>query len=281
LTVRIAQISDTHLSADRPIFVANFDRMAEHLRADRPDIVIDTGDISLDGADSDADLAFAVGRHRALGLDMHLIAGNHDIGDDPGGKTRQPVNEARVARWRAIAGEAHFVQDIPGWRLVGIDSLLLGLDLPEAHEQDEAVRTAVARANGRAIALFLHKPICDEAFEETIESTRFLRPTRRAHLLSLFGARRHALAACGHVHQYRDGMIGGMRHVWAPAVSFLISDPWQPVYGAKTVGYVEHLFHPDGTHAHRLVGVRGLAHIDLATVPEAYGDVRNWGPGGA
>jgi 3',5'-cyclic-AMP phosphodiesterase len=59
----------------------------------------------------------------------------------------------------------------------------------------------------------------------------------------------------------------------------MISGPWQPVFGAKMVRYVEHALHPDGTCDHRLVGVRGLVHHDLASFPGAYGDVRAWGPG--
>jgi hypothetical protein len=36
VTFRIAQISDTHLSAEKPFFVGNFERIGEALRAARP-----------------------------------------------------------------------------------------------------------------------------------------------------------------------------------------------------------------------------------------------------
>ncbi len=78
---------------------------------------------------------------------------------------------------------------------------------------------------------------------------------------------------CGHVHQYRDITVGGSRHIWGPAASFIIGDPWQPTYGAKAVGYLEHRFHADGTHDHRFATVRDLVHNDLALMPEVYGDV--------
>jgi hypothetical protein len=61
----------------------------------------------------------------------------------------------------------------------------------------------------------------------------------------------------------------------------MISDPWQPGYGTKAVGYLMHEFAADGTHRHRLMTVRGIAHHDLAEHPEAYGDVRSWGRGNA
>jgi 3',5'-cyclic-AMP phosphodiesterase len=36
VTFRIARISDTHLSAEKPFFVGNFERIGEALRAARP-----------------------------------------------------------------------------------------------------------------------------------------------------------------------------------------------------------------------------------------------------
>ena len=281
MTVRVVQITDTHLSPTKPVFESNFDIVAEHVRASRPDVVIQTGDISMDGADSEDDLAHAVRRHGEIGIETHVLAGNHDVGDDPDIARRQPAHAERVSRWTRLVGPSHWSIDVPGWRLLGIDALILGTGEDVALAQDEAIRAEASSRDGRSLALFMHKPLCDEALDESLTQSRFLTPARRAHLLGLLGDDRPALVACGHVHQYRDGMIGGMRHVWAPAVSFMISDPWQPVFGAKTVGYLEHRFHADGTHDHRLVPVRGLAHHDLLLVPEAYGDIRKWGIGGA
>lgn len=281
MTVRVAQISDSHISDSKPAFLANFDRVCEHLRANRPDIVINTGDLALDGADSEADLMVARQRHEAIGIETLVLPGNHDVGDSPEIAKRQPLNAERLARYRRIIGADVFVRDLPGWRLVGINALLIGADLPEAAAQDDALRSALSGAGGRAIALFLHKPICDTSHGEEGMLNRFLSTQPRRKLIAAFAAGQPALALCGHVHQYRDTQIDGVRHIWAPATSFMISDPWQPVYGAKTVGYLEHFFHADGTHSHRLVPVRDLAHIDLVDVPEAYGDVRAWGPGNA
>jgi hypothetical protein len=54
MTFRTAQISDTHLSDVKPFFVANLFRVAPALVADPPELVLNTGDISLDGANCDA-----------------------------------------------------------------------------------------------------------------------------------------------------------------------------------------------------------------------------------
>jgi 3',5'-cyclic-AMP phosphodiesterase len=281
MTVRLAQISDTHLSPSRPFFHDNFDRIAEHLRAGAPDIIVNTGDLSLDGADHDADLAEAVARHRELGAETYLLPGNHDVGDHPDVARRQPATAERLARYRRIAGEDRWRIDIPGWRLVGLNALTLGSGLPGDDAQQAMIRDAAASLGGRSLGIFLHKPVADERFEEELASNRFLTVGPRRALLSCLDGASGALVMCGHVHQYRDSAIGGMRHLWAPATSFVISDPWQPGYGAKAVGYLMHEFDADGSHRHRLVGVRGLTHHDLVAFPEAYGDVRAWGPGNA
>ena len=80
-TFRIAQISDTHLSGDKPFFVDNFVRIGEALRAERPDLVLNSGDIALDGASSESDLAAARALHDGLDLPVRFLPGNHDIGD--------------------------------------------------------------------------------------------------------------------------------------------------------------------------------------------------------
>jgi 3',5'-cyclic AMP phosphodiesterase CpdA len=69
MTVHVAQISDTHLSEAKPFFNTNFARLGEALHEAAVDLVINSGDISLDGAELDADLRRAHGLHEALDLD--------------------------------------------------------------------------------------------------------------------------------------------------------------------------------------------------------------------
>ena len=75
MTFRIAQISDTHLSDRKPFFVDNFVRIAEVIRDSKPDLVLNSGDISLDGAGHEADLATAKQLHDGLDPADALPAG--------------------------------------------------------------------------------------------------------------------------------------------------------------------------------------------------------------
>ena len=275
MTFRIAQISDTHLSDRKPFFVDNFRRIAAALRDSALDLVVNTGDISLDGASVEDDLAAARALHDATGLPARFLPGNHDIGDsqDSPAHGEGTIDEARRARYLRHFGPDWWWSDAPGWRVLGIDAQLLGSDLAAASEQHDAIVEAAAGLGARRLALFLHKPLFDREAGETEITGRFVNPEPRRALLAALDGREPAVVACGHVHQYRDTSAGTARHVWGPSTAFIIPDRRQPRYGLKEVGYVEHRFEADGAHANRLVRVDGAPTVDIADFPGAYGPV--------
>ena len=96
---RLTQISDTHLARRLQKLTDNFHRVSEHIDATRPDLVINSGDISFDGPTSRSDLEFAKELHDALPVPSRLLPGNHDIGDNP--TAVGPASEATGDRERA------------------------------------------------------------------------------------------------------------------------------------------------------------------------------------
>ncbi|MFO1159736.1 MAG: metallophosphoesterase [Reyranellaceae bacterium] len=273
MTFRIAQISDTHLSDDKPFFVDSFARVGEALRADRPDLVLNSGDISLDGTANESDLAAARALHGGLGLPLRFLPGNHDLGDSQDGPTHgeKRIDAARRARYVAHFGDDWWTFDVPGWRVLGINAQLLASDLGAAGEQNAAIAASVVGIDGRKLALFLHRPMFDRDIAESEVGGRFVNPASRRMLLSALGGVVPALVASGHVHQFRDSWFEGTHHVWAPSTAFVIPDSRQPVYGVKDVGYVEHRLAADGGHESRFVKVPGLPLLSIADFPGAYG----------
>ena len=79
MVLRIAQVSDAHLSPRVPAFEGNFDAVAQAVRDAAPDLVLASGDLSLDGADHEDDLRHAFARHAAIGPALLAIPGNHDV----------------------------------------------------------------------------------------------------------------------------------------------------------------------------------------------------------
>ena len=269
MTFRIAQISDTHLSRSRPLFDGNFAPLAEVLRVAKPDLVVHTGDLSLNGADSDDDLYHGRETMEGLGLDWLAVPGNHDVGDEAvlGGK--QPITAERLTRWERCVGPLGFFQDIPGWRLVGLDTQ--GFSANPEHR--EFLAEAVRGAGARRVALFQHKPVTEETLADTAVNYWPLLPPARAELLAMFGGTLPAVIASGHVHQSRDRVADGIRQIWAPAVGFIVGDAYQHPVGEKLLGWVEHEFHADGTHAAKLHVMDALTLHDIGLIPAAYGQL--------
>ena len=122
--MRIIQISDTHLSRGKPHFANNWPPLAAWIATQNPDLVIHTGDVTIDGADVEEDLQHAAELMRSLGVRVRAVPGNHDVGD--AGHPRQPVTDERLARWRTYFGPDRWFEDVEGVRLVGLDAMLLG-----------------------------------------------------------------------------------------------------------------------------------------------------------
>ena len=129
---RLTQISDTHLGRRFPGLIANFDRVSEHIDADRPDLVVNTGDVSFDGPTSRDDVVFAKGLHDALPVACRYLPGNHDIGDNPtaiGPAPKPPVEEKHRQQFRDIIGEDHWSFEAAGWHFIGLNSLVMNSGL--------------------------------------------------------------------------------------------------------------------------------------------------------
>ena len=265
---RLTQISDTHLSRNFAKLTDNFHRISAHIDAVRPDLVVNSGDVSWDGPAGRADMEFAKGLHAALPVDCRYLPGNHDIGDNPtavGAAPSCPATEELRDAFVSVFGEDRWQFEAARWRFVGLNSLIMNTGIPSEEEQEGWLRSQLAGANGKPIALFLHKPMflnTPEDPEEAATSIRFVPQPVRARLATLLGACDIRLVASGHVHQRRDFTYRGTRHIWAPSAGFIVPDRMQDVIGIKETGLVEYRFRPDSFEV-RHVRAPGLTNISL------------------
>ena len=78
-----------------------------------------------------------------MGLPVLAIPGNHDIGEVPKfARLGQPITPDLIAAWHRQVGAQYWVYDIGAWRLVGLDTALMGSGLPQEAAQ-KAVFPAV------------------------------------------------------------------------------------------------------------------------------------------
>ncbi len=73
--MRIIQITDTHLSRGKAHFADNWPPLAQWITAQRPDLVVHTGDVTIDGAAVEDDLAYAAGLMQQLGVRCLAVPG--------------------------------------------------------------------------------------------------------------------------------------------------------------------------------------------------------------
>ena len=271
MSLTLLQISDPHLSAKRPLFQWNWEIALEEAARIRPDLIVVSGDLSLDGSNDPEDLAFAAAQCARLPAPWLAIPGNHDIGDGPEAPaSAHPITSVRIALWREQFGRDWWDHDFGRWRLIGINAHLIGAALPEEAEQELFLERALAQA-GKPILFFLHLPPFALHEGESENAAAAMAPQARERLAQLLGAAEIAAIACGHVHQSFETYWGGRRVVWAPSTSMVTRlGFWAALPGRDKTGLVEWRLTDDGRALSRTL------------TPELFidYDVTNWAEGG-
>ena len=265
---RLTQISDTHLARRLTLLTDNFARLSEHIDTTRPDLVVNSGDVGFDGPSAPDDLEFARALHDALPVPCRYLPGNHDIGDNPTQifpTPKQAVTEKDRQAFISVFGDDRWRFEAAGWCFIGLNSLVMNSGLVSEAEQFDWLACELASANGKPVALFLHKPLFLNAPDDPEHETTAIRyvpmPARR-RLVEMLRSVNLRLVGSGHVHQRRDYTFGGVRNIWAPSAGFIISDARQERIGVKEVGLVEYRFQPDSFEV-RHVKAPGQVDVDL------------------
>jgi 3',5'-cyclic AMP phosphodiesterase CpdA len=276
---RLIQISDTHLARRMTPLIDNFHRASEYIDARRPDLILNSGDVSFDGPTEPDDLEFARTLHDAFPVACRYLPGNHDIGDNPtavGPAPTHPVTEQSLKAYRAILGEDRWRFDAAGWCFIGLNSLIMNTGIVDEAEQFDWLASQLSGTRGKPVALFLHKPLFLNAPDDpelVATSIRYVPMPARSQLIEMLRAVDVRLVGSGHVHQRRDFTFGHIRQIWAPSAGFIIPDARQEVIGIKEVGLVEYRFQPDSFEV-RHVRAPGQTDVDmeslLALVPKDY-----------
>jgi alkaline phosphatase D len=253
--MRIVQISDTHFSPTKSHFNDNWEPVVRWIETIGADVVVHTGDLTVDGADQEEDIVFAMDLLRRLPVPVLIVPGNHDVGHLPG--SDQQVNALRLARWRRLVGPDFWFSDHGGWRLIGLDSLLLGFDDAEEERQFRWLAEALESRDGRPVAIFAHKPLFVDDPAEGDTGYWSVRPRQRQRLYGLMAENDIKLHASGHLHWAWQGHHAGTDLVWAPPTSFIIDKLEREMPGERLVGAVVHHL-GEGRIDSEIVAVPGL-----------------------
>jgi 3',5'-cyclic AMP phosphodiesterase CpdA len=238
IPVKIALVSDTHLSARAPRLNANWDCALDWIARRDFDAVIHLGDITADAVHDPRELAFARKAFSPIEDRIRFLPGNHDVGDNPaapGAATEYPLSLERLGQYHDVFGAGCWWFAAGHWRCIGLNAQLFGTGTDAEGEQEQWLESVVARAS-EPLALFLHKPLFRDGWEEHEVHSRYVPRAVRQRLKAILPAGGLRLVVSGHAHQARRVACEGAAHVWMPSTSFCIPDVLQEKLGEKIVG---------------------------------------------
>ena len=129
---RVLVVADSHLSERNPEAGRNWSAVVAHVEAVAPDLVIHVGDITADGAHHPEDLDHARDQLARIEAPVHVLPGNHDLGDNPFGAPPEDVIDAtRLDRYRQVFDADRWCVEVGAWRLLGIDTQLFDSGLAD------------------------------------------------------------------------------------------------------------------------------------------------------
>jgi 3',5'-cyclic AMP phosphodiesterase CpdA len=256
--IRLAVVSDSHLSARNPAASRHWDRVVEHLAADPPDLVVHAGDAALDAGDDPAELGLVRQSLDRLPAPWAIVPGNHDLDGD-----LQGAESASLDRFRSKVGPDRFCVGAGAWRVVGVNAMILGSCSPAEAEQWSWLEDMLRPGEG-PVAMVLHKPVLPPPADTRDVPRRYVPEPARTRLLRLLvQAGGRPVVVSGHVHQWLRHSRDGIDHVWAPATWATLPDHIQAPVGDKLIGVLALTLHEDGRHDVELQHPGGLRHVTL------------------
>ncbi len=161
-----------------------------------------------------------------LQMPLHLVAGNHCIGDKPGGWVPVPrVSLDALAQYEQVYGPQYYAFDHGPCHFVILSSLLIGSGLPIEQRQRSWVEQEISTANqdGQRVWLMMHYPPYIAAADERGSYDNLDEPGR-SWLLGLLEKFDVDAAFSGHVHNYFYNRYAGSDLITIPAISFVRQD---------------------------------------------------------
>jgi predicted phosphodiesterase len=192
----------------------------------------------------------------SLEAPLHLVAGNHDVGDKPTAWSPAPAINARFMKlYEENFGRQFYSFGHAGARFVVVNNALFNSDLPEAAAQWAWLEQELA--GHERIFIFTHYPAYLRDEGESEHSDNIAEPARR-RFLSL--VRRHRVEAvfAGHVHNffydcddaatefYVAPTTGAVRHDYSELFSATPADE----FGRNDLGKLGYLWVEVRSHGH-------------------------------
>ena len=130
--MRIAIVTDSHLSKRAPQCVRNWQAVADAVTHLGVDLTVHLGDITTDGQSHPEEIGFAADLLRRWPTPLRCVPGNHDVGDGSG---EAPLDRGLLAAYTNAFGVDRWAVRAGRWELIGLNAQLLASDTPEEAAQ--------------------------------------------------------------------------------------------------------------------------------------------------
>ena len=211
----IAVVADTHLNEDEHVSSSPYDcnrvanartrHVVARLNQLRPALTIHLGDLVHPVPTLPAYGQAAANFRQltaALRSPLHVVPGNHDVGDKPVvWAPAGTVSDASLALWQQHFGAHYYSFDFREIHFVVIDAQIINSGIAAEQDQRDWLERDLARHDGRRTFLCIHYPPYVSESDET-ESYDNLGEPGRGWLLRLVERYRPEAMFCGHVHNF-------------------------------------------------------------------------------
>ena len=237
LLFTFAVIADTHVNEDERISTSPFPSTAltnararyafAAVNASRPAFVVHLGDL-VNPVPAQLTYAAAAERFlelsRAIACPLHLVPGNHDVGDKPMAWGPAPVvSDASLALWERYFGRNFYAFEHGGVRFVIVDAQIINTGLAGEQSQSAWLGGELARDLDTRTFLFLHYPPYLHDRDEDEHYDNIAEPGR-SWLLDLIGRSGPEAQFAGHVHNFWYNRFAATDCYVVPSVGFVCSD---------------------------------------------------------
>ena len=274
---RVLVLTDTHLSPTNASAHEQLRAVVDHVAVTGYDAIVHLGDVCVDAPGHPDQLVDARGALAQLGAPLHVIPGNHDVGDAPHASEHPDdlVDGKRLQRWADVFGPDRWRVDLGRWTLLGWDAQVLGASVPADAEQWSWLREELVLAAGdaRRVVLCSHRPVAAPADVDDAARRAWYVPVDAERRLQelISGGAPVELALSGHVHQSRTIHVDGTRHEWVPSSWAFLPPFVQVEMGVKEVGVAVLTLRDDAPARIEPVDVAGLRQLEAGTdVPSPY-----------
>ena len=155
---------------------------------------------------------------------LHIIPGNHDIGDKPiRWGPAETVSKESVAKWEKHFGHHYHSFAHEGCRFILLNAEIINSGLPCEAEQKAWFENELEAANGERVFLGIHYPPFIHRHDELEYYDNIAEPGR-AWLLDLVEAHGVEAIFSGHVHNFWYHLIGNSAFYILPSITFVRHD---------------------------------------------------------